>query len=119
MVGDGMTILEDVRSAVGLDQKDKAFDVDLLIYMNSGLSSLAQQGVTTMEITEDTEWVELIPQKYVTSELSGLLKEYLVLHTRILFDPPPQKTQAYMEGRLRENEWRIQILIEQTNEGVK
>lgn len=112
-----MTIIGDIRAAVGLDKDDTIFDNDLLLYINGAFSSLSQQGLKRPddkfeEVKTDTEWSHWWGETHAETELPGMVKEFVILHVRIVFDPPPPKTQLYMEGRLRENEWRIQTYLD-------
>lgn len=117
MVGDYMTesILQFVRVAVGLEMTDTSFDQELIVYTNSALGTLTQQGAGKRDtyIKDDTtKWSDYLPQNQFNSPILSLVQEYTVLQIRIMFDPPPQGTQKYMEEKIRENEWRIQTEVE-------
>ena len=109
------SILEHIRKSVGIDKEDTSFDVDLLVYINSALGALTQQGAgrNTFSVTDESEtWDNYLPPEQMGSPIFGMTVEYVVLQVRILFDPPPKGTQTYMEYKLRENEWRIQTEVE-------
>lgn len=108
-------ILEHVRTSVGIDKDDTSFDVDLLVYINSALGSLTQQGAgdDKFSVIDGTDkWGDYLPPEQMDSPILGMTIEFVVLQVRILFDPPPKGTQQYMEYKLRENEWRIQTEVE-------
>lgn len=109
------SILKHVRQAVGIDKDDTSFDTDILVYINSALSSLTQQGAGIQNfsvITDKEQWSDYLPESQMNSPILGMTIEFVVLQVRILFDPPPVGTQTYMEYKLRENEWRIQIEVD-------
>lgn len=108
------SILDHVRVAVGVSEEDTAFDNDLMIYINGALGSLTQQGAGNLDfiVKDNTEkWADYLPEDQYKSPILNLVQEYVVLHTKILFDPPPPKTQEFMERKLQENEWRIQTQV--------
>jgi hypothetical protein len=99
------TILEDIKTTLGLLSDNIGFDLELLIFVNSAKVNLVQLGVTEMEIaiTEDTQW------PVFTNPLVGdLSKHYINLKARQTFDPIASETIAKtvsvsvteLEGRL-------------------
>lgn len=116
--------MTDIRTSMGLDAEETAFDGELETFVLGAINSLTDQGsvaVLTLGVSsfDDITWIELLSEpKYQDNGLEGLIKEYVTLHTRILFDPPPPRTQGYMESRLKELEWRIQGRVEDVDRPV-
>lgn len=111
-----MSILSEVREAMGLEKDDKGFDVELKLHISGALHNLSDQGgiFISADYSEwfDEEWVDIVDHQYKYQNVVGLVSEYVILHVRILFDPPPPKTQAFMEEKLKELEWRYQGKLE-------
>lgn len=109
-----MSILSDIRKLVGGDVNATDFDIDLVININSSLSILTQLGVGPkggFKITSSgTEtWENFIGD----SNLLELVKTFVYLKARIVFDPPQSATtmNAFKE-EIKELEWRIPIAVE-------
>lgn len=116
--------MNDIRISMGLDAEETTFDGELETFVLGAINSLTDQGsvgALTLGVSsfDDITWIELLSApKYQDNGLEGLIKEYVTLHTRILFDPPPPRTQGYMESRLKELEWRIQGRVEDVDRPV-
>ena len=50
-----MTILETIKEMVEVDIEEDIFDVQLLQYINSGISYLQRNGIPVIRINKDTE----------------------------------------------------------------
>lgn len=107
------SILESVKKKLGLAPEYDVFNEDLVITINSALSTLTQIGVGTAEgfsITgADEEWSAFLGSD---PGFAGV-KDYVYLRTRMVFDPP---TTSYMitamEKQISELEWRINVYYE-------
>lgn len=102
-----VSILKSTRAALGLDPEDKAFDADLLTYINAAIQSVIQVGVGSPIIVEDesTTWDAVTTNK---NEL-GLTKQYVHLRTRILFDSPPPSAIGPITEVMHETLWRLEV----------
>jgi hypothetical protein len=99
------TILEDIKTTLGLLPDNLGFDLELLIFVNSAKVNLVQLGVTEMEIDIDeaTQWPE-----FTSSLVGDLSRHYINLKARQTFDPVASETIAKtinvsvteLEGRL-------------------
>ena len=83
--------------------------------LNNALKFTLQGGISVH--VDDSEWfnydwVDMVDNHYKYQNVVGLVSEYVIIHVRILFDPPPPKTQAFMEEKLKELEWRYQGKLE-------
>lgn len=102
------SILNSIKKLLGIDESYTVFDGDLIIHINSAINALYQLGVDAagqFSITDaDDSWDDLI----LDTDLN-LIKTYVFLKVKLLFDPPTGSAlQAYNE-QLREIEWRINI----------
>lgn len=102
------SILQTVKKVCGLAEAYTAFDPDLVMFINTAFSTLQQLGVgpdAGYFIQGDTEkWDDLgIPDRAM-----AMVKTYVTLKARALFDPP---TTSYLieatERQIAELEWRI------------
>jgi hypothetical protein len=100
-------ILSDVKKTLGYPTATTDFDQDFIIHINSILSVLCQLGVGPVEgmvIADDTTtWASLF-----TDDRLSLVKTYIYLRVRRLFDPPTTSflLEAYA-NQIQEFEWRI------------
>lgn len=104
-----MTILDDVKSSIGVSLSNDGFDEELLTYINSTAASLSQVGVDEFNISIDdgTEWPTLS-----TQELVALTKHYLILKTKILFDPSASDSiNKALEASVPVLEGRISLIV--------
>lgn len=111
------SILLSVKHAIGgLDENVSYFDPDLIMFINSAFTVLAQLGVGPEEPfkIEDSsnEWSEF---EYNDIEA---VKEWMFIRVKTLFDPPINGSvmQAYKE-RQAELEWRMNVMSEEIKDG--
>lgn len=100
------SILESVKSYLGISKDDNAFNSDILMAINATMVVLNQLGVgpdnpVTVD-SDDAKW-NIIDEKIV-----GIVREYVSMRVRMLFDPP---TTTYikqaLDDQISEFEWRI------------
>lgn len=96
------SILNNVKKALGFAPDYTAFDLDIILHINSTLAVVTQLGLGPVEgfAIEDNEatWDSL----GLTLEQTGLVKSYVYLKVKFLFDPPTlthliTATQAIIE----------------------
>lgn len=102
------SILTDTKKVLSLSEDYTAFDQDIIIFINSAFSVLNQLGVGPDEgltISDDSDdWGALGVEEKVTN----LVKTYLYLKVRMLFDPPTMSFMIEaMDKQLKEYEWRL------------
>jgi hypothetical protein len=109
------SILKSVKKILGIEASYTAFDLDILIHINSVFSTLHQLGIgpdNGFAIEDDTAtWAAFIG---VDPRLSSV-KTYVYLKVRMLFDPP--QTSYLIESlnqQAKELEWRLNVHREQT-----
>lgn len=114
------SILATIRKMIGGDTESTDFDLDLIVAINSAISTLYQIGVETLKsdgssftITGESEtWDDLIGD-YKHMEM---IKGYVYDKVRLMFDPPQNSflTKA-IQDRILETEWRLTVAIETDN----
>lgn len=109
------SILTSTKKLLGLDASYTAFDLDILMHINSALATLNQLGVgpeegLTIEDATPT-WASLIG----SDPRLNSVKNYVYLSTRLIFDPPTTSHQEEaFRKQLDELAWRINAYKEQT-----
>lgn len=106
------SILNDIKKMLGIEEEYTQFDTDIIIHINTVLNILAQLGVTYAndELVQDktTTWDSLI-----TSGDLNLIKSYIYLKVRLLFDPPQSSALTdVINKQITELEWRINWTME-------
>lgn len=108
------SILISTKKVLNLDEDYTAFDLDIIMHINSVISMLNQLGIGPeggYEIVDDTAtWDAFIG----TNSKFNLVKTLIYLKVRMYFDPP---TTSYlieaMKNQIIELEWRLSSLREQ------
>lgn len=109
MSNSGEYVLPTIKLALDIEPDDDEFDVVLLLYINSSFSRLTQLGIgppTGFSVANDTTaWSEYTP---IDKPCYAMLKEFLVLSVRCMFDPPATThvSTAFKE-RITELEWLL------------
>lgn len=112
-------ILESVKKSIGGDVESNHFDPDLIMHINSVFSILRQMGAgptSGFRISTGTEeW-----KSFSTDEaLLDLVKTYMCLKVRLLFDPPISSIVTdVMNREVAEYEWRISVHVDPTAEEI-
>ena len=95
------------------------FDADLVIYINAAFSTLNQLGVGpktgfSITIEDDKDWSD-----YIADEIYvGIIQEYVILYTKLLFDPPQSASVTEMYNqKTKELEWRLNVAFDSSKEG--
>lgn len=105
------SILDSTKKILGLEADNTAFDVDILMHINSVFSVLNQIGIGPDEgfAVEDSSamWEDFLG----TDPRLNDAKIYTYLRVRVLFDPP---TGSYhlvnsMNAQITELEWRLNV----------
>lgn len=107
------SILKSTKKILGLDADYTPFDLDVITHINAAFSILNQLGVGPVDgfmIEDDTAvWGDFV----VPNNQLHLVKTYVYLKTRILFDPPA--TSYLIEAtnqQIKEYEWRLNVFRE-------
>lgn len=107
------SILISTKKILGLEADYTPFDLDVMTHINSAFSLLNQLGVGPTEgffIEDDSAlWSDFI----VPENQLHLVKTYIFLKVRILFDPPGTSFLIdAMNNQIKEFEWRLNIFRE-------
>lgn len=101
------SILASTKTVLKVNPEEDFFDDELLQYINSAVSLLAELGAGdgTVVVDDATKvWADL----GVAEARLGLIKQFVFLKVRQLFDPPQVGfLQDATEKQLKELEWRI------------
>lgn len=107
------SILNSIKKLLGPGSEHEAFNMDILMFINSVFSDLHQIGVGPSEgfmIEDDkTTW-----EDYTDDILTlNSIKPYIYLKVRLMFDPPTSSSVLEsMKNIAKEFEWRINIRAE-------
>lgn len=105
------SILDSVKKALGIDKNYTAFDVDILMHINTVFATLHQLGIGPAAgfAIEDatTTWIDFLSDD---PRLNNV-KTYVYLRVRVVFDPPGGSYHMLnsMNQQIQELEWRISI----------
>lgn len=103
------SILNSVKSYLGISADDIAFDTDILMSINAVMFALNQLGVgpSTPVVVEDStqDWLD-----YFDEEAVGMIRQYVNMRVKILFDPPTNnQIMDALKEQIAEAEWRILV----------
>lgn len=108
------SILESVKTVLGIPSEDNFFNDNLTIQINSIFSILRQIGCGPSEGYQITgfsnTWDEFLQNE---PEKLQLVKTYLGMRVRQIFDPPTNGTVSQaLDRQVQEMEWRISTLCD-------
>lgn len=107
------SILYTIKKMLGLDPDYEAFDIDVIIHINSALMVLMQIGVS------NSSWFSITGPDETWSDFLGTsfdvepVKSYVYLRVRRAFDPPANSFVAdSIDRQISELEWRINVQVD-------
>jgi hypothetical protein len=114
MSANPQSILDSIKKVLGVDSEDEAFDIDIIMHINTVFGSLQQLGVgpiTGFVIIDNTLlWSNYSPNM----TLLAAVKSYVASKVRLIFDPPATSFAIDAIQKLcAELEWRLNIMAEQ------
>lgn len=102
-------ILTSIKKMLGIAEEYTHFDADIIIHINSVLAILEQLGVGNdgFSITGSSEnWNDFLRD----NKKLEMVKLYVFLKVRLLFDPPQNSSLIEAVNRqISELEWRINV----------
>lgn len=117
------SILTSIKKLLGIQAEYTSFDMDILMHINTVFAELNQMGVGPengfMIEDESTVWDD-----YSTSFNLSMVRTYIFLKVRLLFDPPTSSTLMDSINRnISELEWRLYlecdpVLVEEPPEEI-
>lgn len=107
------SILTSVKKMLGIPEDYEQFDMDIIMHINSVLMILTQLGVGPEEgftiSNKSDKWSDFIGE----GKLLELVKSYVYLKVRLIFDPPQSSSIIEaMNRQISEFEWRINIAVD-------
>lgn len=108
------SILLSVKKMIGIPNDYDVFDTDIILHINTVFDGLNQMGVGPEEgfsiSDSSTEWSEFL----TFGKNSEMVKTYMYLKVRMLFDPPSNGTLSnVLSEQIKEYEWRLLIFADQ------
>jgi hypothetical protein len=108
------SILDSIKKMLGLADDYDAFDIDILIGINSALMTLNQCGIGPTDgyvVTgRNNTWSDFLGSDRIDLEA---VKMYVYVSTRMLFDPPASSSVASaLENTKKELEWRLNVQVD-------
>lgn len=116
------SILNSTKKILGIDHSYTAFDHDITTHINAVFSTLNQLGVGPPDgfyiEDHDETWAmfqtdPITEEVYVPNNQLHLVKSYMYLRVRMMFDPP---TTSYlidsMQKQIDQMEWRLSVFRE-------
>lgn len=107
------SILVSIKKLLGIGEDYGQFDKDIIMHINSVLSSLKQMGVGPsngfMITSENEKW-----EDYIGDDTDQqMVVTYMYLRVRLLFDPPASSVLVQvMNEQIKEFEWRLNVSAE-------
>lgn len=101
------SILKTIKQMLGIFSEDESFDMELVVYINSAISSMNHLGVGPdgFAISGYNEtWSDLLAMEAALNDA----KQYLYLKVKTVFDPPESATvlNAFNEV-IKEHAWHL------------
>ena len=105
------SILTSVKKLLGIAEEYDSFDADIIMHINSVFSILTQLGIGPeggFSIKDASAlWSDFISNR----SNAELIKSYVYLKTKLLFDPPLSSSVLESYKRLTDElEWRINVI---------
>lgn len=110
-------ILDDVKSTLDFaSEEDSGFDSRLLLEIDGIVGTLSQltKVQPDCDITKDTEWEQLLKES--DKHLLRLVKQYIFLSIRVVFDPPAGSVLTTLTTSINNTAHRIIIQKGEYNE---
>lgn len=114
------SILLSIKKLLGVGTEYEVFDTDIVIYINSALSTLTQMGVGPTEgfkiKDENDKWDDFVPE----DPRFESIKTYVYLKVKLLFDPPYSSSiLESIKETIKEHEWRLNVESELIKEEIQ
>ena len=104
------SILTSTKAVLGIDEGVESFDLDVTVFINSALATLDQLGVGPagglVIDGPSAVWASLsVPDNQLS-----MIKTYIFLKVRMLFDPPATSFAiSAFNKQIEEYEWRLNM----------
>lgn len=113
-MNDTNSILEDIRQSVGLSKDSVDFDTDLMMHINSSISTLRQNGIGKATMVSDTSstWGDLKDPEQ-DNEHFQMIPLFITMNTKFIFDPPPPSAVEFYSQHIDQLLWRLKVAYEE------
>ena len=102
------SILDSIKKLLGIQPEYTSFDEDIIVAINTSFATLNQLGVGPeggYMIEDNTQtWND-----YITTTNLNMVKTYVHLKSRLLFDPPTGGVLDAIKNQLSELEYRLYV----------
>lgn len=111
------SILDSVKKVIGMDPSYTAFDIDIIMHINTQFSKLYNLGVgpknAAFEIEDrNATWSDFLQGKTNIN----MVKTYVCMAVRLIFDPPPTSFGIEaVKTEIQEMGWRLNVLDDNTH----
>ena len=111
------SILDSVKKVIGMDPSYTAFDIDIIMHINTQFSKLYNLGVgpknAAFEIEDkNAKWSDFLQGKTNIN----MAKTYVCMAVRLIFDPPPTSFGIEaVKTEIQELGWRLNVLDDNTH----
>lgn len=111
------SILDSVKKVIGMDPSYTAFDIDIIMHINTQFSKLYNLGVgpknAAFEIEDkNAKWSDFLQGKTNIN----MVKTYVCMAVRLIFDPPPTSFGIEaVKTEIQELGWRLNVLDDNTH----
>lgn len=108
------SILDTVKKVLGIEPDYEAFDIDIIMHINSVFATLQQLGVGPASgffiENKEAKWADILGDDPTTNNV----KTYVCLRVKLIFDPPTTSFAIdSMKRQVEELEWRINVRREE------
>lgn len=110
------SILVRVRTSVVGVEDNTEFDAELIPHINNAISKLNQNGVGNFLMVENDKqtWGDLKDETQIKgNDYFPMIPMFVILSTKMLFDPPPPSSVEYHSNSINETLWRLKIAYEE------
>lgn len=104
-----LLIFDDLKDALGIVKEDTGFDSELSMYISESIDTLKQLGAVSknLEYDESMKWSDIIAIPEFTHTPYGMVRLFVMLSTKITFDPPSPSNVSYVQAKIDQLAWRI------------
>lgn len=108
------SILVSVKKLLGIAPEYEVFDTDIILHINSALSVLTQLGIGPSKGYMIRDANDLWSDFVKDDPRLELLKIYVYLRVRLIFDPPSSSSVIEaINNQIKEYEWRLTVISDE------
>ena len=108
------SILEGIKTSLGIPRDHLEFDGEVLLHLNSALSLLAHIGVGPTNGVYVTGYDETWDELMGGDHRLGMARSYIAQKVKLAFDPPEIGfVLTSIKETLSEYEWRLNIIADE------